>query len=187
MQSSSLRLRRKEVSAEKCSFWSQLMLGRCSGQHNLTAQSASSSLKCPERQRRRAGPHALYRPCSRGHGAGSLLFQEGVDLTHNAHTLVPHLGKCRGSRVSPTSGRMAHTRSNHVRRCIQVSNIFAAGTADSLGPASGLVVRPACGLDSPEAVAPGAQRLVCLALHTVGAWSVPTLYLPPDPLATAGS
>ena len=27
---------------------------------------------------------------------------------------------------------------------------------------------------------------VCLALHTVGAWSVPTLYLPPDPLATAG-
>lgn len=59
-------------------------------------QSASSSLKCPERERHRAGPHAHCSPCSRGHGAESLLFQEGVDLTHNAHTLSHIWGSAQG-------------------------------------------------------------------------------------------
>ena len=93
MQSLSLRPQR-EVSAGKCSFWSQLTLERCLGRHNLTAHSLPAHHSSVQREKGTGLAHRS--PCYRGHGAESLLFQEGVDLTHNAHTLSHIWGSAQG-------------------------------------------------------------------------------------------
>lgn len=169
------------------------MLERHSGRHNLTSVRAAHSLPAPHSgvwtdKRARLGgwlpAHLL--PCSRGRGA-RVFPLAGKVWASPRDTPVLHLGKCPGSRVSPTSERTACKHSDYFKHPIsRLITPLLRRWWDSLGPDSGPAVRPGCGLDPPGPWLPEPDFSVRRPLHTAGAQPVCAPFAFPGPSGHSG-